>query len=229
MGLPALLHDLSRVVTSAHYRAPSPAFAEGGKRRDLLDEVRAQASVDPLGDAEAEARKEGLPARHFGVGFLLAGPELGYASPGCTLSPNSGSSSSSSTAPATAPPAWVLYEMGPSGLFLRWEARAIGEGSERAEALLERLYRPGLSLEEAKRLAVQVCDSVLYDQEEEGVGRRVEEEEDEKEQHPNLEVAVLARDAKGDPVLTRVEPAEVERLRVQVAEAMGLADPASLR
>jgi len=228
VGLPALLHDLSRVVTSAHYRAPSPAFAEGGKRRDLLDEVRAQASVDPLGDAEAEARKEGLPARHFGVGFLLAGPELGYASPGCTLSP---SSRSSRTAPVTAPPAWVLYEMGPSGLFLRWEARAIGEGSERAEALLERLYRPGLSLEEAKRLAVQVCDSVLYDQDQEegGGGRSAEEEEDEKGQHPRLEVAVLARDAKGDPVLTRLEPAEVERLRAQVAEEMGLADPASLR
>lgn len=236
VGLPALLHDLSRVVTSAHYRAPSQAFSEGGKRRDLLDEVRAQPSVDPLGDAEAEARKEGLPARHFGVGFLLAGPEKGYASPGCSLSPldqvkgrkekDKGKGLSSS---GPAPPAWVLYEMGPSGLFLRWEARAIGEGSERAEALLERLYKPGMSLEEAKRLAVHVADSVLFEEEGKGGERRKDDEEEEDGRPLGLEMAVLARDDEGNPRLTRLGAGEVKRLRQQVAETMGLADPASLR
>lgn len=244
LGLPALLQDLSRVVTSAHYRAPSPAFSQGGKRRDLLDEVRAQpsVSVDALGDADAEARKEGLPARHFGVGFLLAGPVTGYASPGCSLSPadlllperetgmEAGGSGSRSGSGGPAPPAWVLFEMGPSGLFLRWDARAIGEGSEKAEALLERLYSPDLPLEEAKRLAVRVCDAVLY---QEGRDEGEEAKEDEggggDERPPSLEMAVLARDARGNPRLTRLAPEEVQRLRDQVAEAMGLANPGSLR
>lgn len=246
LGLPALLQDLSRVVTSAHYRAPSPTFSQGGKRRDLLDEVRAQpsVSVDALGGGpEAEARKEGLPARHFGVGFLLAGPEAGYASPGCSLSPadvllpergSEAEREAGGGSDGPAPPAWVLYEVGPSGLFLRWDARAIGEGSEKAEALLERLYRPGLPLEEAKRLAVRVCDAVLYQEERDG-GEEEKDNEEEGgaggggERPPSLEMAVLARDARGNPRLTRLAPEEVKRLRDQVAEAVGLADPGSLR
>lgn len=191
--------------------------------------MRAQPSVDALGDPEAAARKEGLPARHFGVGFLLAGPETGYASPGCSLSPAEllqGDERDDVDVDRPAPPAWALYELGPSGLFLRWDARAIGEGAERAEALLERLYRPGLPLEEAKRLAVRVCDAVLDEEGGKGDG---DGDGDGVERPPVLEVAVLARDAEGIPRLTRLASEEVRRLRAEVAEAMGLADPASLR
>ena len=116
-------------------------------------------------------------------------------------------------------------------MYLRWDARAIGEGGDKAERLLEALYRPGLSLEEAKRLAVQVCDSVLAPGEEEDGGSAAKETGDsEGPSRPRLglEMAVLTRDAAGRPSVARLKEEEVKRLRAHVLETMGLVDPSSL-
>ena len=130
-------------------------------------------------------------------------------------------------------PPWVIYEMGPSGLFVRWSARAIGEGSDRAEALLEKQFHPDMSLEECKRLAVQVCESVLLASSLEGRGGEREKEEGGDEgsgvQMPqNLEMACLTRNAQGRPVFVRLSEEEVRGLRAHVTETMGLIDPSSL-
>lgn len=141
VGLPALLMDLSKVVTSAHYRAPPPSSASesnnekgGGTTttgKDFFEEVRSKPSVDPLGDAEAEVRKEGLPTRHFGVGFLFAGPEHACEAPSLLRMGTRTEEEKAATAGGGGYPNWVVYEMGPSGHFVRWSARAIGEGERR--------------------------------------------------------------------------------------------------
>lgn len=141
---------------------------------------------------------QGTPARHFGVGFLFAGPRSGREAAPITPS------SSTTNDHRTSIPPWVIYEMGPSGMFLRWDARAIGAGSDRAESFLESYYQPGLSLEACKRLAVQVC-----------------------EQHVlttggTIEMATLTRDAKGQAVFERLNEKEIEEIRQMVASEGGL-------
>ena len=124
---------------------------------------------------------QGTPARHFGVGFLFAGSEQG--------------GESGLTNP------WVVYEMGPSGMFLRWGARAIGDEADRAETFLESAYRPDLSMEACKRLAMRVCEHVLMGSD---------------GQTGAIEMATLGRDEKGQPVFDRLSEKEIDEIRAMV-------------
>lgn len=226
VGLPALLMELSKVVTSAHYRAPREGKTggnKGEKSSSFFEEIRSRPSVDPIGDAEAEVRKEGLPARHFGVGFLFAGPEVECEAPALLEPLVEGGREGEEMRKDGVYPPWVVYEMGPSGLFVRWSARAIGEGGEQAEALLEARYRPDMSLEACKRLAVQVCDTVLAASSPSAplpssfTARQEETIE-------NLEMACLTRDGNGRPFLKRLSDEELRQLRGRVSETMGLVE-----
>ena len=226
VGLPALLMELSKVVTSAHYRAPREGKNggnKGEKSSSFFEEIRSRPSVDPIGDAEAEVRKEGLPARHFGVGFLFAGPEVACEAPALLPPFVEGGKEDEGGREERIYPPWVVYEMGPSGLFVRWSARAIGEGGEEAEALLEARHRPDMSLEACKQLAVQVCDTVLAASSPSAPPSSSSSARQE-ENIENLEMACLKRDGNGRPFLQRLSDEELRQVRGRVSETMGLVD-----
>ena len=55
---------------------------------------------------------------------------------------------------------YVLYHADPSGTYVRYEAKAIGSGSEGAQGLLQEKYSKDLSLQDALTLAVTVLKQV---------------------------------------------------------------------
>lgn len=144
-----------------------------------------------------------LPARHFGVGFLFAGRSpLPHGSLG---------SSDQEEEEGAGRACWCLYELEPTGIFTRWEARAIGEACERAEALLDQECRPMMGLAEAQRAAVHVMDTVL-----DGVNGSANDAE------RRVELAVLTRQDDGHVILRRLSSEEVAALREQVKNRRGL-------
>ncbi|KAJ1924677.1 proteasome component pup2, partial [Linderina pennispora] len=54
-----------------------------------------------------------------------------------------------------------LFHTDPSGTFWRYEAKAIGAGSEGAQTELQEQYHRGMSLEEAETLALKVLKQVM--------------------------------------------------------------------
>ncbi|KAJ2173291.1 proteasome component pup2, partial [Coemansia sp. RSA 560] len=54
-----------------------------------------------------------------------------------------------------------LYHTDPSGTFLRYEAKAIGAGSEGAQTALQEQYHRDISLEDAEVLALKVLKQVM--------------------------------------------------------------------
>eukprot|EP00736_Rhodelphis_marinus_P012053 Rmarinus@m.27838 len=54
-----------------------------------------------------------------------------------------------------------LYQTDPSGTYLRFQARAIGSGSEGAQTALQESYNQSMTLEEAETLAVTVLKQVM--------------------------------------------------------------------
>jgi len=77
---------------------------------------------------------EGEMARPFGVALLVAGvDEKGP----------------------------VLYHTDPSGTFTRYEAKAIGAGSEGAQTYLQEHYNKSMKLHEAQKLALEVLKQVM--------------------------------------------------------------------
>ncbi|KAJ2354621.1 proteasome component pup2 [Coemansia sp. RSA 2618] len=54
-----------------------------------------------------------------------------------------------------------LYHTDPSGTFLRYEAKAIGAGSEGAQTALQEQYHRDLSLEDAEVMALKVLKQVM--------------------------------------------------------------------
>mmetsp|Transcript_38422 Transcript_38422/g.83591 ORF Transcript_38422/g.83591 Transcript_38422/m.83591 type:complete len:238 (-) Transcript_38422:447-1160(-) len=75
-----------------------------------------------------------VPSRPFGVALLVAGwDETG---------PN-------------------LYHTDPSGTFVRYEAKAIGSGSEGAQTSLQENYRKEMTLKEAETLALSTLKAVM--------------------------------------------------------------------
>lgn len=55
---------------------------------------------------------------------------------------------------------YVLYHADPSGTYVRYQAKAIGSGSEGAQSLLQEKYAKDLSLQDALTLAVTVLKQV---------------------------------------------------------------------
>lgn len=77
---------------------------------------------------------EGGQARPFGVALLVAGvDEKGP----------------------------VLFHTDPSGTYIKYEAKAIGEGSEGAQSVLTEQYNKSLTLAEAKKICMEVLKQVM--------------------------------------------------------------------
>lgn len=54
-----------------------------------------------------------------------------------------------------------LYHTDPSGTFVRYEAKAIGAGSEGAQTTLQDQYHKSISLEDAEILALSILKQVM--------------------------------------------------------------------
>ncbi|KAL0476610.1 26S proteasome subunit alpha-5 [Acrasis kona] len=82
---------------------------------------------------ESDKEERGM-SRPFGVALLVAGiDEYGPA----------------------------LYHTDPSGTFVRYEAKAIGAGSEGAQTTLQEEYHKSMSLQEAEVLSLQILKAVM--------------------------------------------------------------------
>ena len=55
----------------------------------------------------------------------------------------------------------ALYQTDPSGTYLKWDARAIGSAAEGAQHYIQESYQPDMSIEEAKKLALQTLKNVM--------------------------------------------------------------------
>jgi 20S proteasome subunit alpha 5 len=77
---------------------------------------------------------EGVMSRPFGVALLIAGVD--------------------ENGPA-------LYHTDPSGTFVRYEAKAIGAGSEGAQTTLQEEYHKSITLQEAETLALTILKQVM--------------------------------------------------------------------
>ncbi|KAH8925241.1 N-terminal nucleophile aminohydrolase, partial [Atractiella rhizophila] len=83
---------------------------------------------------ESTDDEEALMSRPFGVALLIAGiDELGPQ----------------------------LYHADPSGTFMRYDAKAIGSGSEGAQTELQDQYNKSMPLQEAQTLALKVLKQVM--------------------------------------------------------------------
>jgi 20S proteasome subunit alpha 5 len=81
-----------------------------------------------------DGREEDAMSRPFGVALLVAGvDERGPA----------------------------LYHTDPSGTYVKWQAKAIGAGSEGAQTALQESYASSMTLEEAETLALRTLKQVM--------------------------------------------------------------------
>lgn len=55
----------------------------------------------------------------------------------------------------------VLYHSDPSGMYTRFQAKAIGAGSEGAQTTLQDQYHASMTLAEAKKLALEILKQVM--------------------------------------------------------------------
>jgi len=83
---------------------------------------------------ESMDNEDAMMSRPFGVALLIAGVD--------ELGPQ-------------------LYHTDPSGTFVRYEAKAIGSGSEAAQAELQDKYHKQMTLEEAQTLTLKVLKDVM--------------------------------------------------------------------
>lgn len=89
-----------------------------------------------LSFGEGRRKREGQMSRPFGTALLVAGIDDGKP---------------------------LLFHTDPSGTYTQCRARAIGGGSEGAEALLRETYHDGLTLEEAENLALSTLRQVIQE------------------------------------------------------------------
>ena len=89
-----------------------------------------------LSFGEGSRKREGQMSRPFGTALLVSGIDEGKP---------------------------FLFHTDPSGTYTQCRARAIGGGSEGAEALLRESYHDGLSLEEAEEMALSTLRQVIQE------------------------------------------------------------------
>ena len=89
-----------------------------------------------LSFGEGRRKREGQMSRPFGTALLVSGIDDGKP---------------------------LLFHTDPSGTYTQCRARAIGGGSEGAEALLRESYHDGLTLEEAENLALSTLRQVIQE------------------------------------------------------------------
>ncbi|KAJ9107035.1 hypothetical protein QFC19_002904 [Naganishia cerealis] len=58
----------------------------------------------------------------------------------------------------------LLYHTDPSGTFVRYDAKAIGAGSDAAQASLQEAYNKNMSLDDAHKLALKILKQVMEEQ-----------------------------------------------------------------
>jgi len=82
----------------------------------------------------------------------------------------------------------VLFHTDPSGTYLQYSAKAIGSGSEGAQARLEKKYHKSMTLDEAQLLAVKVLKRVM----------------EEKLEPNNVEIGIIELDKQFRPLSIEV-------------------------
>ncbi|RUS25870.1 nucleophile aminohydrolase [Jimgerdemannia flammicorona] len=111
--------------------------------RTMIDHARVEAQVESVTQAvcdlalrfgESADGEESIMSRPFGVALLIAGiDEKGPQ----------------------------LFHADPSGTFMRYDAKAIGSGSEGAQTELQEEYHKSLTLKEAETLSLKVLKAVM--------------------------------------------------------------------
>ncbi|KAL9652886.1 hypothetical protein ABK040_010918 [Willaertia magna] len=120
---------------------------------------------------EGDDDEEGGMSRPFGVALLIAGIDENGPS---------------------------LYHTDPSGTFVRYEAKAIGAGSEGAQTTLQEEYHKSMTLEEAENLALTILKQVM----------------EEKVNGSNVEIASIT---VNNPVFTIYNKEKLEQIIDRIA------------
>ncbi|OAA59556.1 proteasome component pup2 [Niveomyces insectorum RCEF 264] len=173
-AMSGLQADARSLVEHARVECQSHAF---NYAEPLSVESCTQAICDlALRFGESADGEDSIMSRPFGVALLIAG----YDAPGV---------GADGTAVAGGP---ALYHAEPSGTFYRYDAKAIGSGSEGAQAELQNQYHKSLSLADAETLVLKTLKQVM------------EEKLDEK----NVQLASVTKE-KGFRIYTDEEMAAV--------------------
>ncbi|KAG8947881.1 proteasome component pup2 [Tulasnella sp. 424] len=117
-----------------HARVTSQNHAFTYDERIMVESVTQAVCDLALRFGESMENEDAMMSRPFGVALLIAGiDELGPQ----------------------------LYHTDPSGTFVRYEAKAIGSGSEAAQAELQDKYHKQMTLQEAQQLTLKVLKDVM--------------------------------------------------------------------
>jgi len=131
-AMSGLTADARTMIDHARVTAQNHAFTYNER---IKVESVTQAVCDlALRFGESMDNEEAMMSRPFGVAFLIAGTD--------ELGPQ-------------------LYHTDPSGTFVRYEAKAIGSGSEAAQAELQDKYHKQMTLAEAQSLTLKVLKQVM--------------------------------------------------------------------
>jgi len=131
-AMSGLTADARTMIDHARVTAQNHAFTYN---ENIKVESVTQAVCDlALRFGESMDNEEAMMSRPFGVAFLIAGTD--------ELGPQ-------------------LYHTDPSGTFVRYEAKAIGSGSEAAQAELQDKYHKQMTLAEAQSLTLKVLKQVM--------------------------------------------------------------------
>jgi len=131
-AMSGLTADARTMIDHARVTAQNHAFTYDER---IKVESVTQAVCDlALRFGESMDNEDAMMSRPFGVALLIAGVD--------ELGPQ-------------------LYHTDPSGTFVRYEAKAIGSGSEAAQAELQDKYHKQMTLQEAQSLTLKVLKDVM--------------------------------------------------------------------
>lgn len=170
-AMSGLQADARSMVDYARVECQSHAF---NYAEPLSVESCTQAICDlALRFGESADGEDSIMSRPFGVALLIAGYDSEIGPDGNEVGPS-------------------LYHAEPSGTFYRYDAKAIGSGSEGAQAELQNQYHKSLTLADAETLVLKTLKQVM------------EEKLDEK----NVQLASVTKE-KGFRLYTDEEMASV--------------------
>jgi len=162
-AMSGLTADARTMIDHARVTSQNHAFTYDEK---IKVESVTQAVCDlALRFGESMDNEDAMMSRPFGVALLIAGVD--------ELGPQ-------------------LYHTDPSGTFVRYEAKAIGSGSEAAQAELQDKYHKQMTLQEAQALTLKVLKDVM----------------EEKLDKHNVQIAQVTREA-GFEILSEEKLQEV--------------------
>ncbi|KZO90271.1 proteasome subunit alpha type 5 [Calocera viscosa TUFC12733] len=158
-AMSGLTADARTMIDHARVTSQNHAFTFDEK---IKVESVTQAVCDlALRFGESMENEDAMMSRPFGVALLIAGiDELGPQ----------------------------LYHTDPSGTFVKYEAKAIGSGSEAAQAELQDKYHKSMSIKDAQILTLRVLKQVM----------------EEKLDHHNVQLAQVTQE-KGFEILTDIQ------------------------